>query len=422
MYRSQRFILYLVLVMPIFIACATLMPSTSIATTTPPSVVTATLDYHLNATSIPSTSPSLTLSLPTIDSFQPVTRVNLSSSERILNMDIDSDGIVWLLTDHRVLQYSQGAWTDHLPRFSGTIMGIDLHRHAWVISDDGTQVSVWDGFTWTDMGPERGWKPPTANTDMSLSWSIATDALGHIWLAADRDVRMFDGLKWKTFDLKDLGIPLPELEDAFSETSVAFLNASGYIWINHCYWIGLGPLGGGGARWYDGHAWQGSDSPVAHGCATQVNEDKQGNIWLGLDDQLWRLNTPTNSWKRFRTPQAPQDGWFGFFSDLALDPLGNPWPELTVCGGASCYTGNIRYHVAEENWLQVGDIAMDQSHLYFDSAGQGWVFPYEGVFQVAGNQLEPVAELPTLKVTVAPSGKLWIAGNYEGEIWLWAQP
>ena len=141
---------------------------------------------------------------------------------------------------------------------------MDSNHHVWVISDDGTQVAVWDGSTWTNMGPETGWEPPMPN-NVELGWSIATDALGQVWLATNRDVRMFDGNKWKTFDLNEFGMPHPEVEDATSETTIAFLKASGYIWVNNCYWIGPGPDGGGGARWYDGHVWRGSDSPVALG-------------------------------------------------------------------------------------------------------------------------------------------------------------
>ncbi len=214
---------------------------------------------------------------------------------------------------------------------------------------------------------------------MELVWSIATDAQGQVWLATNRDVRMFDGIKWKIFDLNDLGIPLPEVEDAYSETSVAFLKASGYIWVSHCYWIGPGPDGGGGARWYDGQVWHGSDSPVAGGCARAVNEDSLGNIWLGLDNDLWRLNVSSDSWKRFPAPEQPEGRRLGFFTDLALDIAGNPWPELALCGGASCYTGNIRYHVTGEEWLQIGGVATDTSPLYFDAAGQGWVFASGGI-------------------------------------------
>ncbi len=421
MSRSGRLILSALLVMFLFMACVTSMPSTAIPTSTPNSVVAATFTVAPAATTIPTGIPSATAYIPIFDSFKPIARLHLADSERILNMMPESDGTAWLLTDQRAMQYSQGTWNEYLPPFSGKIIGIDSKQHLWVVSDDGDQVSVWDGSAWTNMGPETGWETPTPDNDVELTWSIATDALDHIWLGANRDVRMFDGLKWKVFDLKDLGIPRPEIEDAYSRTTVAFLKVSGYIWVNHCYWIDLGPVGGGGARWYDGHNWHGSDSPVAPGCAAVVNEDNDGNIWLGLDKNLWRLNTSMNSWKRFPAPEPPEDGWFGFFSDLAVDAVGNPWPELTRCGGASCFTGSVRYQVTGGQWLQIGDVAFDNSFLYFDAAGQGWVFKYDTFFHLIDHQLILVAELPILEVAAAPSGKLWFIGKYKGETWLWAQ-
>ncbi len=420
MSRSERLILIALLAMPLFMACVVLTPSTSIATITPASVVTATSTFIPTATSIPTSSPSPTISIPTFDSFQPVARLGLSTSERVLNMVAESDGILWLLTNQRVMHYSQDTWTDYLPQFSGTIIGMDSNHHVWVVSDDGVQVSTWDGSAWTNMGPETGWEPPMPGNGMEIVWSLATDARGQTWLATDRDVRMFDGVKWKIFNLDDLGMPRPEVEDASSETTVTFLKASGYIWVINCYWMGPGPDGGGGARWYDGQVWHGSDSSVARGCATVVDEDSSGNIWLGLDNDLWRLNTSSDSWQRFPAPEQPESR-FGSFTDLALDAAGNPWPELAVCGGASCYAGNVQYHVNGGKWFQIGDVAAEPRSLYFDASGQGWLFAHDGIFRIAENQLEPVAELAILKVARDPSGKLWIIGNYKGEIWLWTQ-
>lgn len=319
------------------------------------------------------------------------------------------------------MQYRQDTWTDYLPQFSGTIIGMDSKRHVWVVSDDRAQVSAWDGSVWITLGPDAGWELPIPGNRMRLDWSLASDALGNVWLATDRDVRMFDGTKWKVFGLDDLGMPITEEEDVLSDTNLIFLKTSGYIWANNCHWIGPGPYGGAGARWYDGHIWQGSDSPVDNGCATVVNEDGLGNIWLGVDSNLWRFDPLLKDWEQYPAPEPPEDSWFGFINDLALDAVGNPWPEFVRCGGASCYTGNIRYHFTGTEWLQIGDIGTDDSFLYFDVTGQGWVFASYGVFRITENQLEPVADLSILKVTVSPSGMLWIMGVYEGKTVLWTQ-
>jgi hypothetical protein len=332
------------------------------------------------------------------------------------------DNNIWLITDLRVLRYSQGTWTNYLSQFNGRLIGMDSGHHVWVASADGVQVSVWDGSTWTGFGPEAGWKPlPVPANVTKIRGKVATDALGQVWLATEGDVRMFDGVRWKVFSLADLGMPSPAYEDALPEITLHFLETGHSIWVLSCDWIGPGPGGGGGARWYDGKTWQGSNSPLASGCATVVNEDKQGSIWLGLDNELWQLNTRSGDWEHFPAPNPPGGTRFGFFTDMALDAAGNPWPELDMCGGASCYIGNVRYHVAGGEWFQIGGVSVDDSSLYFDATGQGWVFMPDGVFRIVENQLEPVGKLSILKVAVDPSGKLWILGDYKDETVLWAQ-
>jgi ligand-binding sensor domain-containing protein len=390
----------------------------------PPPAITPTQDYstpvQLFGTPTPEPSPAITI--PTLGSLQPVARVIIAARESILNMVAESNGTAWLLTDQRVLRYSQGTWADYLPQFDGTIIGLDSDHLVWVASDDGDRVSAWDGAAWTTLGPESGWEPLPANSSPPPGrWGITTDALGQIWITTNEDVRMFDGARWTVFDLNDLGMPRPEYDDALPETRIAFLKATSSIWAINCYWLGPGPDGGGGARWYDGQTWHGSDSPVALGCATSINEDDRGNVWLGLDNNLWRLNTSSGSWKSFPAPKPPKANRLGYFTDLALDSIGDPWPELSLCGGASCYVGSIRYHVTEGRWLQIGDVFTDDGSLYFDATGQGWLFRSSGVFRVIENRLEPVADLLVLRVATAPSGELWVVGLYKGETVLWTQ-
>ena len=424
MLRSHRLIFFVLFPLFLITACVAQTPSTPMVAITPTSAATATstLLPTAMATSIPASSPSPTISFPTFDSIQPVAHLSLAASERILDMVAEPGDNIWLITDLRVLHYSNGTWNDYLSQFKGTLIGMDSAQHVWVTSDDGVEVSVWNGSVWSSLGPETGWKPlPVLADGMEIHWSIATDAHGQVWLANERDIRMFDGAGWEVFDLEDMGMLHPVYEDTLFETSITFLEASSTIWVTSCYWIGPGPYGGGGARWYDGNAWQGLNSPVADGCATVVNEDRLGNIWLGLENDLWRLNALSGNWERFPAPDPPEGNHFGFFTDLALDTIGNPWPELAICGGASCGTGFVRYHVSGAEWLQIDGVGFDNSSLYFDAMGQGWVFTPDQVFRIAQNQLEPVAELSILKVAVDLSGRLWIIGIYEDETILLAQ-
>ncbi len=422
MSTNPRLIMVLLFTGLLLLACAVLNPPPPTPTSPPTgfSKAASTGTPVVTRTLIPSPSP--TLALPALASFTPLSRLDLAASENVLDLLAEPGGSLWLLTDLRVLHYAQGTWTDYLSQFSGTLLGLDSAHRVWVLSPDSNEVSAWDGSVWTSFGPQAGWQPmqPPAYPGETHA-KLATDALGQVWLATDRDVRRFDGARWKVYSLADLGMPAPASADVLPETTLTFLPASRYVWVMSCDWIGPGPAGGGGARWYDGKAWHGSNSPVASGCATVVNEDKLGNIWLGLDHDLWRLATPSGTWQSFPAPTPPQGNFFGYFADLALDASGDPWPELEICGGASCYVGAVRYHVAAGEWVQVGDVAFDNSSLVFDAAGQGWLFTPGQVYRIANDQLEPVAELSILQVAVDPSGNLWMIGVYGDETVLWAQ-
>lgn len=334
-------------------------------------------------------------------------------------MTVDSNGSVWLITNQRVMQYNRGTWSDHLSQYDGKIIGLDSNHHAWVVSNDDSEIAVWDGAGWLRMGSETGWIPPDHRA--GTNWSMTTDASNRVWIASDHDARMFDHARWTIFTFDDMAMPRPD-EDTLSKNIITFLNTNGTIWVINCHWMGPGPIGGAGARWYDGQTWRGSDSPVASGCATAINEDRVGNIWLGLGDDLWNFSNATGDWENFPAPNPPDELRFGYVIDLAIDPDGAAWPELALCGGASCGVGSIRYYITGDTWTQTGDVFMDEgSLLYFDADGQGWIFRSNGIFHVTDNQPELVAELPILSAASAPSGELWVAGIFNGETVIWSQ-
>jgi hypothetical protein len=372
---------------------------------------------------IHTTSVPLDTNIPSFSSFNPVTFLKLAANENILNMMAESKETIWLITNQRVVRYQQNTWRDFLPHYEGKIIGIDPSPKIWISSNDGYQASAWDGAMWTSFGPESGWKPLADNSNPPPGrWSLTTDSNNQIWLSTNQDVRMFNGNRWTVYTLNDLGMPGPEIEDALFETKIAFLKTTNSIWVLNCYWVGPGPNGGGGARYFDGNNWIGSDSPVAQGCATTINEDRKGNIWLGLDNKLWKFNQPTGVWESYPAPKPPEAIRLGYFTDMRLDPNGEPWPEMALCGGASCFVGSIRYHVTEDGkWQKIGNVFTDSSLLFFDSVDQGWIFRSGSIFHVLENELEPIIDLPDLRVVSAPTGEIWVEGLYKGRNVLWTQ-
>ena len=329
------------------------------------------------------------------------------------------DGGLWAITEEGIAKLEDGSWSLYLSDYAGNLAGIDGSGRVWVVSGDGSEISAWGGGLWTTYGADAGWTP------LDESWyhhahGGHSDTLGRLWFATSQDVRVFDGERWIVFTPADMGMGPPVDE----ELSVAFnidILKSGAVWVGECEWGGPGPFGGRGVRWFDG-SWHGADSPVASGCATAITEDDAGNVWLGVEENLWRYDPASGAWTEFAPPEPPIEGRFGFLHNLAVDPSGDPWPMIVICGGASCYGSVALYCVHDGMWNQIGGVAEYDGTQWgplFGADGTPWVFWGGGVYRIVGDRPELMAPLYARSIVVDGSGRVWFLAWYEGRDWLW---
>jgi hypothetical protein len=354
------------------------------------------------------------------------------------------DGGVWAITEEGIARLEDGSWSLYLSEYPGRLAGIDGSGRVWVLGEDGSEISAWDGApspdgapsgdgdAWTTYGADAGWTP------LAESWHYyasggQSDALGRLWFATSQDVRVFDGERWSVITPADLGMGPPLDEELDVVFSIAILE-SGAVWVGDCEWGGPGPFGGRGVRWFDGStadipsaltaggsAWHGADSPVASGCATEIVEDGDGNVWLGVEENVWRYDPASGAWTEFAPPEPPIGGRFGFLSNLVVDPSGDPWPMIVICGGASCYGSIALYHIHDGAWTQIGDVAEYdlQWGPIFEADGTPWIFWNEGVYRIIEDTPELMAPLYARSIVADGSGKVWFLAWYEGQDWLW---
>jgi ligand-binding sensor domain-containing protein len=201
---------------------------------------------------------------------------------------------------------------------------------------------------------------------------------------------------------------------------VVHVDRQGRVWVGDCDFQGESPVGQG-ARWFDGNTWVGDDTPVNDGCVMDIESDRQGRIWIGLDQELWRYNPEENNWTSIDPPDAPA-GRFGWIQDLEFDQNGELWPTFIGCGGASCDTYRLRYHLQGNEWNQIDDLGdyKDQGIL-FDPSGGAWLMGNENIYQVRGESLREVSNLTVLAAAQDPEGWLWLAAEYQGRTFLWRQ-
>ena len=155
------------------------------------------------------------------------------------------------------------------------------------------------------------------------------------------------------------------------------------------------------------------------GCANVIYEDRSGNIWIGLDDNLYRYSPASASTEQIALPSAPADLRFGYLSGMTEGPEGDLWITLALCGGASCWGENI-YHLTECGWEQVGEPSdMGGEKILFDATGQPWLFSAGSVYQVSENTLQPIAGLIVQAATTDDDGNLWLVAQSAGPPTLW---
>ncbi len=341
----------------------------------------------------------------------------------LLAGDIDvqalPDGGLRVMTNIGYATYRDGQWETQLVDEGQTLVGVDADERAWILGETG------DDIYYQQAGSElalavAGWTP-IANPPALRGRGVVSDDQGRVWLATEQDVRVFDGKQWTIFTREAMGMSPASYEDLMMEFTLTYVASRQQMWVGSCDWGGPGPFGGGGARWFDGQAWRGAQSPVAGGCVTAIAADAEGRVWIGLQHGLVRLfDQTTREWHEFLLPE-PVDYRRGYPAALSLGPDGAPWLLAALCGGASCDAMRALYHLQDNTWIEVLGLQDYHEDLYqgstlpvlFDEAGTPW-FLFGGMaFRIEDNRLEQpaVAELNVWDATTDVAGHIWVVAN-----------
>lgn len=291
------------------------------------------------------------------------------------------------------------------------IIGVDNAGTIWLLvgNDNDTIFALDQTGTQRSFSAASGWLPL-----VGTARDLVQDANGDIWLSTNEDVRRFDGTQWTIYTREALGMAAPSMEDVGVLFHLAYSPLTQTVWVGECDWVGPGPIGGGGVRWFDGTLWHGSDSPVARGCSLDIVEGNNGRIWVALNAQLWQFHPADSSWEQFLAPESSDELRIGYIEKLLLDSQNNPWPLFSLCGGASCQVAFAQYRLRDGEWTQFGDAFIDPPLLVFNSDNLPFFFYNKQMMFYTLNDEAiqfPQVELAVPAAFLDDDDNLWIVGR-----------
>jgi hypothetical protein len=140
------------------------------------------------------------------------------------------------------------------------------------------------------------------------------------------------------------------------------------------------------------------------------------------DQALIRYDPATSSWENHPLPEPEGFNRWAHILDLSFDGSSNPWLEVELCGGASCYGAPARYYynrAADSVVILEYEQVNIFTYLLFDSNGDGWLFS-RGLFHLVGEEFMLVDELITTSAIQDPDGRIWALASIGDELGLWA--
>ncbi len=339
---------------------------------------------------------------------------------------VADDGSIWITSPYAAGRFAPNTYQFSQVNLRNPVIGLTKDGRVWVLPPDGTPLETWDGQRWSQYDETNSWLPPQgyglpSPLEPSFTWDSSHDQ----WMTTAYDVRRLSGSQWRQFLPVEMGFRLPYRKTQSSGFRLTHSQISDSVWVGNCNFADGESIGGDGLRRYDGTTWSESGLPATPGCVTALAADRFGYTWVGMENQLWRLDETENTWQPFTPPELSTAQYPGFTHGavVALDaaPDGSVWVLFELCGSSGCENRQIRYRLQYGYWSPMREQnQLTPPLLLFDGNSTAWAFSPGVISRLEDNQFTPVAAIEWIDAAVDSLGYLWVlSGELNGQMVLW---
>ncbi|MEW6650700.1 MAG: hypothetical protein AB1453_10985 [Chloroflexota bacterium] len=416
---------------PYLIHAATVTTSNALKKT---AAITSTPSRTPRPTRTVTTAPSQTPSLPPANNPTPtpliakaemLQLVHSMQNLRIGLLDklfIQNNSTIFVSGSFGVTRLDLLANESGIARFRIPVIGLDRAGKVWFLSDNGFTITSWDGNHFDTYSQEQGWilQAQTNNLIGLIQSEPFNSREKYTWLVTARDVRQFDGKRWRVFTATEIGIPIPYIAGIQTVFTLGVDPISDQVWLGSCDWRSQQPIGGGGLWHFSDNKWKSFDFPVSNECITNIKVDYLGNLWITSPTSLYHQTA--GEWNKF-IPFSQQEHGFNFYwiEKIWLDPKNRALVLVTFFNERGIPTEKKLIIFQDKNFIALQSFPpLEDVQLFFTANQNMLVFNDHKVYRYSDDSdWQIISELPYQSVTQDANKTIWLISSSPENPALW---
>lgn len=309
-----------------------------------------------------------------------------------------------------------------ISRFRAPVLGLDRAGRLWFYSDDGFSITAWDGSVFTTYSRNQGWilrAQPIDSSGLIISAPLISTRKA-TWLVTNRDVRRFDGERWRVFTATEIGIPVSYKAGVKTVFSLGLDPNSEDAWLGSCNWQNRQTLSGGGIWRFHNGDWEVANFPITNACITRILTDQQSRVWASTPASLWTFQD--GEWIEFYSPPNEiRDGGKMRIENFWIDTQNLVLILITLLNNNGAPQEKYLYHIQDQQQIKnITFSPLENPQIFFLPGEQAILFSNQTIYQYQANSnWSVISELPYETIAQDDAKNIWLISSVKERPSLW---